>query len=156
MKRYAMEKFEMPFGITRRYWISSRGCALCASAALLYLLSGDHIEVPVLDFKMAQGDLYNMKDEIIWDKLAKSAGYKCETWLYDGKKKAKLDKLPVPCIVSVDGKKIMGYQSHFVVAVAKLENDVKIFDPMFPDIKLLSFYPGENEKERIYSVIRFY
>jgi hypothetical protein len=97
--------------------------------------------------------------EIWWLRVAQIFELEHEIELWDEKRgHIDITKKIFPAIISVDGMKVEGYQTHFVFGkgLIRKNKDILISDPWDRDIKsVMEFYNRGDIRGSVFSYIRF-
>lgn len=136
-------------------WIRKYGCAFLSSLYRLYDLFNPKIKLNANEWLKVYQDkgLLDVSGYLLWHNLWKLFPVKISSKIWEGEH-------PDPkfikkgSIISVDGQKKVGYQSHFLKVTEKLDNIVFAYDPYFDDTTDIEVRYGKGTlQETIYSII---
>jgi hypothetical protein len=155
---YDMNRYKTRLGYSK-YKIHEKGCGVVALARYLTFLLDEVVHPVELNQILVENSGFMNGGEIWWLRVAQifELDHEIELW---NEKRGHIDiaKKVFPAIISVDGLKVEGYQTHFVFGKGLIRNkkDILISDPWDEDIKsVMEFYNRGDLRGSVFSYIRF-
>jgi len=155
---YDMNRYKTRLGYSK-YKINEKGCGPVSLAEYLTFLFGKLIHPVELNQILVENSGFMNGGEIWWLRVAQIFELDHEIELWDEKRgHIDITKKIFPAIISVDGLKVEGYQTHFVFGKGLIRNkkDILISDPWDRDIKsVMEYYNRGDIRESVFSYVRF-
>ncbi len=155
---YDMNRYKTRLGYSK-YMISEKGCGIVSLARYLSFLFDEIVHPVELNQILVKHSGFVNGGEIWWNKVAEIFGLKYDIELWNEKRgHIDIKKKVFPAIITVDGLKVEGYQTHFVFGKGFIRDgkDILISDPFDKDIKtVMEYYNCGTVRQSVFSYIRF-
>lgn len=155
---YDMNLYNTRLGFSK-YRINEKGCGIVALSRYLAFLLEKIVHPVELNQILVENSGFMNGGDIWWLRVAQLFDLDYDIELWDEKRRhIDITKKVFPAIISVDGLKVEGYQTHFVFGkgLIRKNEDILISDPWDEDIKsVMEIYNRGNIRESVFSYVRF-